>query len=666
MDSEFNIDPRLKLFLEYLQDVQEQDQLDLNGSLEVFIGVSPGIDANWVKAIPGVTEFVHVVDRYHTAKIAVREIPAIVKALSGRSDIDVEVVRYLKASLNKSVERIHGKAGTVNTDPRNKGAGAVIGIVDYGIDFTLDDFRHPDSARKETRIAYLWDQALTAQNGENPPPKYGYGVEYSKEQIDNALNQPDRKASSAVVQHNPRNPQFADIDGHGTHVAGIAAGNGKTIGTAPFSNPDEYVGVAPASTLVFVNLARKKMLTGVAGEVGTLANSVNLAHAIAYCFEMAEKMGKPCVVNLSMGFNGGGHDGKMVVERIIDALLLGPVAQRQSQPGRAVVVSAGNENTKKQHASGHLQKDQSVELVWRIGSSAGRPLVTYDDPTANELEVWYSKGNRMSVQLIAPDHQDQDKSDEIFPEGVYAGTHHYQEGERVSIYSDTASPWGGDARIHISLRKGSRKSGIRAGDWKIVLKAYAVNADEGVRYDAWIERAIVDNLQPNQRESRFVDGSASEESTLTTPSTAESVITVAAFSNAGPIAEHRAPDRYTISTDSGRGPTRDKRKKPELAAPGNSIMSSNARAGDDENGSPRPARVAKSGTSMAAPHVTGVVARLFGRKHDLTAIEILDILKQSAAKPEGYDDWDPKWGYGMVDAERAIQKLEELYGLPHS
>ena len=80
------------------------------------------------------------------------------------------------------------------------------------------------------------------------------------------------------------------------------------------------------------------MVAEVESVEGTLSNSVNLAHAIGYCFEKADELKMPCVINLSMGFNGGGHDGNMVMEWIIDALA------RKS--GRAVVIAAGNENSR--------------------------------------------------------------------------------------------------------------------------------------------------------------------------------------------------------------------------------------------------------------------------------------------------------------------------------
>jgi subtilisin family serine protease len=117
-----------------------------------------------------------------------------------------------------------------------------------------------------------------------------------------------------------------------------------------------------------------------------------------------------------------------------------------------------------------------------------------------------------------------------------------------------------------------------------------------------------------------------------------------------------------ISDFSGRGGTRDGRNKPELTAPGDSIFSSNAGAGEKENGAVRPARAKMRGTSMSAPHVTGVVARLLSRQRYLTAQEIRDILVDSATKPEGVTGWDHKWGYGVVNAEKAMEILNKKLG----
>ena len=86
------------------------------------------------------------------------------------------------------------------------GRGVLIGFVDTGI-----DYRHPaflDSNGK-TRIAAIWDQ--TIQNGE-PPEGFLYGTEYTEQEINWALTDPSIVPST-------------DENGHGTYLAGVAAGS---------------------------------------------------------------------------------------------------------------------------------------------------------------------------------------------------------------------------------------------------------------------------------------------------------------------------------------------------------------------------------------------------------------------------------------------------------
>lgn len=631
---------------------------------QVFIEAADLDTRDWVRRLPGVKDFVNVVDGYCTATVR----RALLKKLRDHPGVvEIEMVRFFRPQLDQSVGSIHGWDEMRKGERLKQGAGVVIGIVDYGLDFTLKDFQN--GGKGATRIAYLWDQALVAKKaGGKSPEKYKYGVEYSRKQIDAALRAMRQgKDPFKVVKHDPRQPGSTDIDGHGTHVAGIAAGNGKT---ADRDYPaDKYVGVAPDSTLVFVNLDRQAMLEQVGTPRGTLANSVNLAHAVAYCFEKADALNMPCVVNLSMGFNGGGHDGDMAVEWIIDALL--------QKSGRAVVISAGNEDDfyKKIYSGDSLKQNERVEIGWENGDEIDGFF--YDDPTTNELEVWYSRRSKLRVRLVAPG--DMEKSSEVEP--GQSCTFRFQKGEEANIISDQATPWQGAARIHIELSKGTRESGIRFGTWTVELEATHVAPEEprdGVRFDAWIERTIPDDA-PQYMRSRFTDYDASKAITLTTPSTARSVITVASYSNGGPTNEpipdaivrrdsmaaraaSRGPTSEPISDFSGRGPTRDERKKPELAAPGDSVYSSNVGAGQLKNGVPRPARVQRQGTSMSAPHVTGVVARLLSRQRFLTAEEIRQILVESANQSAVAVAWDPKWGYGKVDAARAMQLLDDLLG----
>ena len=633
------LDPRLRRHLGLRVAAKKKNKRETE---QVFVEVANAEAAKCVKNHRGVSKLVQVVDGYYTAIVAAKHL-AELAAIEGV--IEIEAVRLLRRHLDHSLTSIRGNEETAAGGGVPDGRGVVIGFVDYGLDFTQKDFQNPrdrkvkdaHNPRGKTRIAYLWDQQLKPRKKlqEHAPLKYGYGVEYSSKQIDHAL----RTKQFELIRHDPLSA--GDQAGHGTHVAGIAAGNGETADAE--NPPGKYVGVAPAATIVFVSLDRDEIVNELADSRGTLANSANIAHGIAYCFEKADELGMPCVVNLSLGANGGGHDGNMVLECIIDTLL--------QKSGRAVVMAAGNEDGARLpvHATGRLAQEEEAALEWKVGRK------NENDPNANEIEVWYPRGSEIKVWLVAPDKE---TSDAVLPGD--SATFRFTGGERVSINSDRATPWNGAARIHIELG-GTKKNGIRFGTWIVKLQAIRVApgglhlrryADWGrVRFDAWIERTpLAKSIEENSRFAHYDPDTAIN---VTTPSTARRAIVVASYDN--------DPSRDpSISGFSSRGPTRDGRQKPELSAPGNEILSTNARAGLSENGIARPARIGMSGTSMAAPHVAGVVARMLGVNAYLTVKEISELLIESATPPAGgmRKQWNSKWGFGKLNAARAVELVK--------
>src|SRR4029079_18346313 len=238
------------------------------------------------------------------------------------------------------------------------GSDVIIGIVDRGCDFAHRNFRD-DSGY--TRLLYLWDQRRTAEDVRHLPRGFNYGRTFDAARIDGALLQTEMDPYSFLDY-----PLAAAS--HGTHVMDIAAGNGKGTGRP---------GVAPKADLIFVDLANGdadpfspggplvSLQTQAAQRFGTeehLGNSRYLLGAVAYIFDKAERLGRPCVVNLSLSTYGGPHDGSTLVEMGFEELL--------KKPGRAIVISAGNAGEMDIHASGTVAKGRTKSLAWEFEETA--------------------------------------------------------------------------------------------------------------------------------------------------------------------------------------------------------------------------------------------------------------------------------------------------------
>ena len=442
--------------------------------------------------------------------------------------------------------------------PGLDGSGVVVGVVDFGCDFRHKNFRQSSGA---TRIRFLWDQSKESKDV-RPPEGYGYGREFTDGMINNALQEGEPQAYDKLGY-------VPAIAAHGTHVMDIAAGNGREpalFGGRQSAGPvgTSHPGVAPNAVLVFVQL---KTFDG-----GFLGNSRHLLEAVEYIFRKADALNMPAVVNLSLSASGGPHDGTTLVEQGFDALV-------REKPGRAIVVSAGNSFTRQSHLSGAVTKGEPMTILWRTDPKHVDP-----DTTKNEMEIWYPKGKELTVTLITPD----DKLLDPVQLGETKDLHERGAKQRLGRISHRRDdPNNNDNQIDIRLPHLENVPGA----WQIVL-----STDKGeVEIHAWIE-------QDDRGLSRF-EGTTDSRYTLGSISCSEATLTVGAFDTAE-MACFAPPFEATAS-----GPTRRVRRedadtkidKPDLSAPGVSIVAARAQGGV----------INMSGTSMAAAHVSGLVALLF-------------------------------------------------------
>jgi subtilisin family serine protease len=504
--------------------------------------------------------------------------------------MSIESSRPLARELDISLSEIN--ADQVHAGPPGmRGAGVIVGIIDTGIDITHGSFRRSGGL---TRVVSIWDQSLTPAAGESSPAGFSYGVEYSSADIDAALSSPD---PTSVVRHVDR----STVSGHGTHVAGIAAGDGSPPGNGFPANT--FVGVASEADIIVVS---NIVTTQAFGDSSQTLDAVN------YIFQKAELLDKPVVINLSQGDNIGPHDGTSLLERGIDNLL--------GDPGRIMVKSAGNEGDRSRHAMGTVPDGGSET----IGLSA-----TLNDQRDNVIDIWYPEVDRFGFRITppggAPTAVVNPNNSQVF---------NLPGGNSVFVDSTTNNVNNNDNRIYVTISRGSAGS-IQRGIWTITLIGQTVNNGD---FHAWIERSFPDPTfifrSPHRTNSH----------TVSIPGTSREVIAVGSYITEGPAAGN-------LATSSSRGPTRDGIQKPEISAPGQAIMS--ARAAGIASGTGIYHSI--SGTSMAAPHVAGVVALMLEKNGSLTQQEVRDCLMNNA-RSDIFTGAVPNnsWGAGKVDALAAV------------
>jgi hypothetical protein len=526
----------------------------------VLIRLSPGVESNTL----GVRTFSRFGDTV-TAEAQINELDG----LSRRQG----VVRLYPPRLvsREPIARMPELVplGT-SLDPRSQdaeaGRGVLIGIVDMSpIDFSRREFWRLSSSGDWTpRILRLWDQTLMPQGSEVGPSADGlfgtggryYGVEYLASQIQAACSRPGMVPDYGIVRHPPF-PSTHDYVNHANRVAARAAK------------------MAPGADLLIVRLRPFDPMV-------PNADTPAVLDACAYLFATADRLGLPCVVNLSLGDDQGPHDGTLEGEQCLDWILRGGARTERTgaaAAGRVIVVSAGNMNDGGHHAAHRVTSGQPVELG-----------VTWRGSCPDTIEIWYDGMDRFSATvrldgqlLLGP----------ILPDSE----RHVLIGDEVELLvsSQLDDPESGDNHIAVVVRhQKGRPASIPEGRWLIVLEA--VRPVTSGWFHAWIDR--------NNRGSSFTHPLYPDRVTVSSPGTTRRVITV----GAGWIEAGDA----VVDGHSARGPTRDARLKPELIADG-WVRKEGGSGGD-------------VATSYAAPIAAGVCAQLLSIDASLTCAKVKQIL----------------------------------------
>ena len=280
----------------------------------------------------------------------------------------VEGPRRMHRELNFSLKEI--RATAVHTGPLSrKGKGVVVGIIDSGIDWRHGSFVDENG---KSRILAIWDQMLRFRAGDTRGPN-NIGVVYNQDQLTNALKGKATVRTKDVDASNKR-------EGHGTHVAGIAAGNGKPPTCCHVSQT--YVGVAPEAELIVV---RYDYLNA-----NAIGENQRLVEAIDFIFGFLDSIDKPKVINISQGDNLGPHDGTSGVELAIDAHV--ETGDFLHHP-QIVVKSAGNEGGMLRHVQGRVPGNDNLEIEFEV------PKGLRSDA---ELDLWYDRTGTLNLTVTAP------------------------------------------------------------------------------------------------------------------------------------------------------------------------------------------------------------------------------------------------------------------------
>lgn len=520
-----------------------------------------------------------------------------------------------EANVETGVARIHAGESLPSAF---RGNGVVIGLVDNGFEYGHPNFY--DEAKTHLRIKRVWDQ--NKKEGV-APDGFSYGAEYRTEEEIIAASH-DMEESS-----------------HGTHVLGIASGADRTDG-------HNFSGIAGEADIVLVSLNSEEMAYG---------DNTTVIDGMKYIYDYAESVGKPCVINLSLGSHIGPHDGTSTFDRMADAL---------QGPGRLLVGSVGNEGKHKFHLAAHFEDSNGVD-VQRVGTFVDFKYI-YSEYSM--VEMWGDEG--MPYEFVPFVYNiAEGKVDKVY-EPVTVGVDHQVTGEYKFTIADDGLA--GSIRFLAEINPGNGKGHAMAIFNFFQSSEYRIGFYIGSKKDGTVHMWTDDYYSglSNFGCEGFLDGddacSAGE-----IGGTGKRIISVGA---------HVTRDHYTrfgiyypsgeeqgnIASFSSKGPTADGRVKPDVSAPGSYIVSSMSSVYTGAfakavsvvwNGTKYPFGFMQ-GSSMAAPMVCGSLACWLQADPELTPEEAKEIIRNTSVTDdftgELSSEGDNMWGYGKFDAWNGLKE----------
>ena len=478
------------------------------------------------------------------------------------------------------------------------GQGILIGMIDTGIDYTNPLFQNPDGT---SRILRLWDQTIESET--TPEAVAGfqpfYGTVYSQEDLNRAL------ASEQPLELVPS----TDTSGHGTFLAGVAAGR-------QIQSPTTFSGAAPDAALAVVRLKPAKQYLREFFAVPPDADAYqenDIMAAAAFLLGVAGQYQMPLVLCLGVGTSQGSHSGISPLAMQLQAL--------SGTRGFACVTGAGNETGFRHHYFGNLSPDQEYEDV---------ELRVADSTSGFSMELWADVSELYTVGFVSP-------SGEVIERipmtvGQETTISFQLDATRILIsYQITESSSG---RFLAFLRF----TGPAPGIWHI--RVYPTLFVAG-QFHIWLpmQGFLTEDtgfLRPDP------------DITITDPGNAPLLLTVSTYN-------HVTGSLYIHSS---RGFTATGQIKPDFAAPGVEVQGPGIPPGTS-----RLSR--QTGSSVATAITAGAVACLFswgftqGNDTTLTSISVKSILIRGAERKEAFRYPNRQWGYGTLNLYQAFLLMRE-------
>lgn len=500
-----------------------------------------------------------------------QDLPEVTVEITGTPSL---LGNYAKSSLDSS--------GILNfhTQPYVplRGEGVLIGIVDSGIDYTNRVFTYEDNT---TKITSIWDQTVQG----NPPDGFLYGTEYSMEEINRALK---AEEPYKIVPSE-------DVTGHGTFLAGIAAGREIV--------EEDFIGAAPDAELVIVKLKQAKEYlknTFFIRKDEIVYQSTDIMLGVKYLYEKATALGRPLVIIIGLGTNQTGHDGTSFIEDYLDS-----IARRT---GVVIVVAAGNEANLGHHYRGQFTLNETYKNV---------EINVAKDEEGFVFSTWGNAPDKISMGITSPTGEYIERiSPRIFQE---QNIELILEKTKIRVLYQLADIRTGDEAIFVVLENPTE------GIWTFtVFGDLIVNG----RFDMWLPREGW-----NKKETRFLQPNVY--TTITVPGTSTNLLTVGAYN-------HRTNSLYL---NSSRGLTRVNKLKPEIVAPGVDI--SGPLSGNKFG--------TMTGTSISAAIAGGASALLLewgivlGNDTNIDTQKATNYFIRGATRRDELEYPNREWGFGELN-----------------